>query len=84
MGHRTLNIFNGFIRFHPFFRQESIHIVKTVAFENAKLKILGEGDQKYFTQSEIKQGGKYQIQIDLEEELASNCQECIFRIFIKK
>ena len=58
--------------------------METVAFENAKLKILGEGDQKYFTQSEIKQGGKYQIQIDLEEELASNCQECIFRIFIKK
>ena len=67
-----------FIKLHPLFRQESVHIVQEVAFENAKLKILGEDDQKYFTQSEIKQGGKYQIQIDLEEELASNCQECIF------
>ena len=67
-----------FIKFHPFLRQESVHIVQEVAFEDAKLKILGEDDQKYFTQSEIKQGGKYQIQIDLEEELASNCQECIF------
>ena len=66
---------------HPFFRQESVHIVQEVAFENAKLKILGEDDQKYFTQSEIKQGGKYHIQIDLEEELASNCQECIFGFF---
>ena len=63
------------------FRQEAIHIVQEVAFEDAKLKILGEDDQKYFTQSEIKQGGKYKIQIDLEEELASNCQECIFGFF---
>ena len=70
-----------FIKFHPFLRQESVHIVQEVAFEDAKLKILGEDDQKYFTQSEIKQGGKYQIQIDLEEELASNCQECIFGFF---
>ena len=70
-----------FIKFHPFLRQESVHIVQKVAFEDAKLKILGEDDQKYFTQSEIKQGGKYQIQIDLEEELASNCQECIFGFF---
>ena len=61
-----------------FLRQETNHIIKTVAFENAKLKILGENDQKYFTQTELKKGEKYQIQIDLEEELASNCKECIF------
>ena len=73
----------NFIRF---FRQEATHIVENVAFENAKLKILGENDQKYFTQSELKQGGKYQVQIDLEEELASNCQDRIFKFlnFLKK
>jgi len=73
----------NFIRF---FRQEATHIVENVAFENAKLKILGENDQKYFTQSELKQGGKYQVQIDLEEELASNCQDRTFKFlnFLKK
>ena len=68
------------MNFYPFLRQQSIHIVETVAFGNAKLKILGENDQKYFTQTELKKGEKYQIQMDLEEELASNCQECILEI----
>ena len=31
-----------FITFHPIFRQETTHIVEKVAFENAKLKILGQ------------------------------------------
>ena len=68
------------MKLHPFLRQETIHIVETVAFEIAKLKILGENDQKYFTQTELKKGEKYQIQMDLEEELTSNCQECMLEI----
>ena len=65
------------MNFHPFFRQQSIHIVETVAFGNAKLKILGENDQKYFTQTELKKGEKYQIQIDLEDILTPTCQDRI-------
>ena len=55
------------------FRTENSHISQIFAFQNAQLKILDVNGQD--SQLRIKKGEKYQIQIDLEDSLVSNCQE---------
>ena len=55
-----------------YFRTENSHISQTFAFANPQMKILDENGQD--SQLQMKKGEKYQIQFDLEDNLASNCQ----------
>ena len=61
------------------FRTDNNHVSETFAFQNAQLKILDVNGQD--SQLGIKKGEKYQIQIDLEDSLVSNCQGKNIKIF---
>ena len=59
-------------------RAESNHITETVAFQNSQIKILDENSQNLLDQNPptaLKQGKFYNLQMDLGEDLASNCKE---------
>ena len=55
------------------FRTDNNHVSETFVFQNAQLKILDVNGQD--SQVGIKKGEKYQIQIDLEDNLTPSCQE---------
>ena len=54
------------------FRTENSHISQIFTFQNAQLKILDQNGED--SQLGMRKGEKYQIQIDLEDSLVSNCQ----------
>ena len=61
------------------FRTDNNHVSETFSFQNAQLKILDVNGQD--SQLGIKKGEKYQIQIDLEDSLVSNCQGKNIKVF---